>query len=143
VVWYLLELDEVVADLKLLRSLDSKWCPKVYWLILQNVQEHHFGWNYGGGTVADGKGGILRREKWIPIQITATGWWKGKFRGKAPAVKVLQIAQPLALSQVSILFWHVHHQKVDSTRVTEPQQPGQPWLPHFLGQCFSFQPAGN
>jgi len=46
---------------------------------------HHFGWNYGGGTVADGKGGILRRGRWIPM-MTAAGWWKGKFRGKAPAV---------------------------------------------------------
>jgi len=73
----------------------------------------------GGGTVADGKGGILRRGKWIPIQMTAAGWRKGKFRGKVELyledpLKVLQIAQPPALSQVSISFWHVHHQKVDS-----------------------------
>ena len=46
---------------------------------------HRFGCNCGG-TVADGKGDILRRGKWIPIQMTVAGWWKGKFRGKAPAV---------------------------------------------------------
>ena len=31
------------------------------------------------------------------------------------------------------------------TRVMEPQWPGRPWPPHFLGQFYFyfFQPAGN
>ena len=43
---------------------------------------HHFGWNCGG-TVANGKGGILHRGKGIPIQMTAAGGRKGKLGGKA------------------------------------------------------------
>ena len=29
------------------------------------------------------------------------------------------------------------------SRATEPQRPGRPWPPHFLGQFFFLQPAGN
>ena len=47
---------------------------------------HRFGSNAGGRTVASRRGGILRRGKRIPIQVTAAGRQKGKSRGKAPAV---------------------------------------------------------
>jgi len=93
------ELDEVVADLKQQIQCDPQLASGVlkftdrYFKMRRNRTHtllvsafHRFGWNYGGGTVASGKGGILRRGKRIPIQVTAAGRRKGKFRGKAPAV---------------------------------------------------------
>jgi len=80
------ELDEVVADLKQQIQCDPQLASGVlkftdrYFKMRRNRTHtllvsafHRFGWNYGGGTVASGKGGILRRGKRIPIQVTAAG----------------------------------------------------------------------
>jgi len=77
---------------------------------------HRYGWNYGGGTVARGKGG----ESCVEESEYQFRWQLQDDEVKLQLyledpLKVLQITQPLALSQVSISFGHVHHQKVNDS----------------------------